>query len=412
MVACLLTAGLGLSVALVAFAFWHNPDQPPARPGRSEVRTERGINEEPEKYPWPGRAEQMREHGKTDGSEVSEGNPPPEGPAPGNAVRRPSLPTLPAILPRKAPPEPPPSYTPNEGRWLGERPAVVPQNEPADLVALDTTLRARFDQQNPDSLPERKRKKLAEAGADRFDWVQVYGGKVIHFQGIKPNCTTHAVVAALEWNWQIRNGILPPALSPQPIIDRTQKREFTAKDVLDEVLLHGTTTLADYPYTGEPQQLRNKPMPYRIIGWGAISMNENPSVKSVKEALLEHGPLVTSVYSSPAFKAYRGGVFAEHLKVTGDKPTNHAVVIIGWDDRLGRGCWHIQNSWSLQWGEGGGMWIEYGCNNIGRYTCWLRCQPLHYDLPPDAHTMVRDGADPFPPLRRPDSPSLRRPDLP
>jgi C1A family cysteine protease len=120
------------------------------------------------------------------------------------------------------------------------------------------------------------------------------------------------------------------------------------------------------------------------------------TVGQIKQALLDHGPLVAGVYSTPAFRQYRGGVFAEHFpNIPKDDPTTHAVVIIGWDDRLGKGCWHVQNSWGLKWGEGGGAWIEYGCNNIAYFAYWVRAQSTQYHLPGDAHDVLGGGAVPF-----------------
>jgi C1A family cysteine protease len=72
-------------------------------------------------------------------------------------------------------------------------------------------------------------------------------------------------------------------------------------------------------------------------------------------------------------------------------------VVIGWDDKLGTGCWHIQNSWGVGWGEGGGgMWIEYGSNEVGLEAYWLRAQANQYDLPADAHKLLGERASPFP----------------
>jgi cathepsin L len=268
----------------------------------------------------------------------------------------------------------------------------------SQLRALDDDLRAAFGKAAPGKLPEGKR-RLPAATAPAFDWIGVLGLTPVHQQSGKPNCVAQATVAALEWNWQIRNGTkAKPILSPQPILDRLQKRgSLRYVEALDELLLHGTADLAAYPYTGEPRPPRTKvPTPYRAVGWGSVGPRGKTPVERFKQALLEHGPLVVAVYSTPAFRGYKGGVFAEHAQdIPEDNPTNHAVVLLGWDDRRGNGCWHIQNSWGLKWGEGGGMWIEYGCNNIGFYGYWVRAQSTQYHLPADAHELLAAGAAPF-----------------
>jgi cathepsin L len=272
----------------------------------------------------------------------------------------------------------------------------------AELLDLDARLREKYGRPNSRLLPEGQR-TLPAASATSFDWVRVLGLTPIHDQSVKPNCTAQAVVAALEWNWQLRNGAkTKPALSPQPILDRLKKRgSLSYGESLDELLLHGTAALTAYPYAGEPLPPREKVrMTHRIIGWGPVGAGNQPTVDEIKAALLKHGPLVTGVYATPAFHAYRGGVFAEDGRdIPADRPTNHAIVIVGWDDRRGGGCWHLQNSWGVQWGEGGGgMWIQYGSNNVGRYCFWLRAQANQYDLPADAHKLLDDGALPFPAL--------------
>jgi cathepsin L len=263
------------------------------------------------------------------------------------------------------------------------------------ILALDAELREAFARETRGKLPEARR-KLPSAAAASFDWVKQLGLTPVHKQSGKPNCVAQATVAALEWSWQIRNGgRTKPILSPQPVLDRLGKSgALRYTEALDQLLLHGTTTLAAYPYRGEPQPPRRKAAtPYRIVGWGTAGPRGKTSVEQIKQALLEHGPLVAGVYITPAFKAYRGGVFAEHFRnIPRDDPTNHAVLILGWDDRRGKGCWHVQNSWGLTWGEGGGMWIEYGCNNIGYFAYWLRAQSAQYNLPADAHKLLGDAA--------------------
>jgi hypothetical protein len=266
------------------------------------------------------------------------------------------------------------------------------------LVALDTDLREAFARTGGDKLPETKRKPLPGADAASFDWARYLGAPLVYDQAGKRDCAAQATVAALEWNWQIRNGgKTKPLLSPQPILDRLQQNEFRPHEPVSALLAHGTATLQDYPYTGEPGPLRTEvATPYRIVGWGFVVPSLEPDLDKIKQALLDHGPLVAGIYATPAFKAYKGGVFKEHFReIPKDKPANHAVVIVGWDDRRGKGCWHVQNSCGLRWGEGGGAWVEYGCNNVGIACFWLRAQSVHYDLPADAHQLLGEKAAPF-----------------
>lgn len=109
--------------------------------------------------------------------------------------------------------------------------------------------------------------------------------------------------------------------------------------------------------------------PYPLHTWAVVGQpGQIASVEQIKQAVLDHGPVATCVYVNSAFQSYRRGVF----NACEDQWVNHVVVIIGWDDTKGaNGAWRIRNSWGIGWGEGGYMWIEYGCSRIGYATCWV-----------------------------------------
>jgi hypothetical protein len=76
------------------------------------------------------------------------------------------------------------------------------------------------------------------------------------------------------------------------------------------------------------------------------------------------GPVASSFHVYQDFFSYGSGCY-EHA---GDDPTNHVVVIVGWDDDAcgGEGAWQCKNSWGQQWGDlGGYFWIKYGTCRIG-----------------------------------------------
>src|SRR5262249_11231750 len=158
----------------------------------------------------------------------------------------------------------------------------------------------------PGELPERKR-KLPGADAPAFDWCVHAKPFAVQSQHSSASCWAHAAVAALEWNWMIRNqpGRLP-GLAAQPLIDRAEKLGGASIGVPMEALLeHGTCLESAYPYTGKPGKLREGVRtPYRIVGWGRVAADSQPTVEQLKKALLEHGPVTASVYATPAFKKY------------------------------------------------------------------------------------------------------------
>jgi hypothetical protein len=272
----------------------------------------------------------------------------------------------------------------------------------APVYAVDTELRAAFNLANPDLLPESRRSPHSETDP-AFDWTELVKPGPVHSQGKYGHCWAFGAVTAFEYAWAIRNGTTEvPRFSTQPILDRTGRNEgATVSVALDDLLKHGTCKAEVYPYVGHPDRGHVKVnMPYRLIAWGEVELYENlPEVSRLKQALIEHGPLACDIYVTPAFNAYRKGVFAEHAKLPKDVAglVDHAVVILGWNDRLGtHGAWKIQNSWGNKWGMDGIGWIEYGCNNIGFRASWLRAQAVHYKLPDKLNTLISPDAEPYP----------------
>jgi hypothetical protein len=158
----------------------------------------------------------------------------------------------------------------------------------------------------------------------------------------------------------------------------------------------------------------------RAVAWDYVHADPDriPSVKKLKEALLEHGPLVVFVRLDKAFRRYpKGGeIFDEHNPAE----VNHVVLLTGWDDE--KQSWIIQNSFGTRWGisciersrfgdplsigallkldckkagaqggyhvlhpsalrklerEKGCMYIKWGSNQIGKHAMWIEAP---YDL--------------------------------
>ena len=262
------------------------------------------------------------------------------------------------------------------------------------IADADEAIRKAFAEKFPDKLPSPK-KELPAATAVHFDWTDFHKNVNLHSQGTFGTCWSHAAIGALEWSWYNRNG-KSVILSVQPILDRTQKTGGGSQTMVMRTLLeHGTAEATAYPYLGEPGPLKaTVATKYRIITYGRVDAAKGPA--AVKQALLDHGPVVTSLYASAAFHKHKGGVFDEHHKSKeGEAKTNHAVLIVGWDDKRGKGAWKIQNSWGLKWGEKGFAWIEYGANNIATDVYWLTAQATQYALPEGVHKTLSAEADPF-----------------
>lgn len=132
----------------------------------------------------------------------------------------------------------------------------------------------------------------------------------------------------------------------------------------------GMTREADEPYAAQDRTCdEGRPAPYKAQAWGWVNPdNPQATVAALKQSICKHGPVATTVFASPAFVAYTGGVFNEK----NFSAINHAVTLVGWDDA--RGAWYMRNSWGTGWGEDGYMWIAYGSNSIGNYSAWVMAE--------------------------------------
>jgi len=127
----------------------------------------------------------------------------------------------------------------------------------------------------------------------------------------------------------------------------------------------GAVLEADFPYINEDGTCdKAYNHPYQIYSWSYIDGYKIPSIDAIKQAIYTYGPVTVSVCTGPAFSAYRGGIFATDESANcGSYLTNHAVVLVGWNDA--EDTWIMKNSWGTWWGESGYMRIKRNVSNIG-----------------------------------------------
>ncbi|HQU56076.1 MAG TPA: C1 family peptidase [Chitinophagaceae bacterium] len=112
---------------------------------------------------------------------------------------------------------------------------------------------------------------------------------------------------------------------------------------------------------------------YYATDWGVVrgdgDISKIPTVNEIKAALCQYGPLSVSVLVNSTFQNYTNGVYMGTPSNYANPSSNHAVVLVGWDDY--KGAWLIKNSWGTNWGMDGFMWIKYNSSNIGRRASWV-----------------------------------------
>ena len=98
---------------------------------------------------------------------------------------------------------------------------------------------------------------------------------------------------------------------------------------------------------------------------------------AIKKAIIDYGAVSTSLYWSSSYLS------GKNYYYTGDQGSNHAVVIVGWDDNYdasnfktkpkGNGAWIMKNSHSSSSGEKGYFYVSYYDTRFvepGRYTSY------------------------------------------
>jgi C1A family cysteine protease len=220
-----------------------------------------------------------------------------------------------------------------------------------------------------------------------FDWRDQGGCTPIRNQGNCGSCWAFSTVGALECNIKIKDGVTRD-LSEQWLVS-CNREGWGCNGGFFAHMYHewktdpcggtGAVLEADFPYVASDAPC-NCPYPheYLIDDWAYIG----GGVDAMKQAILDYGPISVDVYVNSAFQGYTDGVF----NGCQNGVTNHAVVLVGWDDDQGSsGVWFLRNSWGTGWGESGYMRIPYGCSNVGDSSCYVvyggALPTLNFDYP-------------------------------
>ena len=220
-------------------------------------------------------------------------------------------------------------------------------------------------------LPEQAPSKLCSPAMKSFDWRRYGRVPPVRQQSPCGDCWAFGALGAYETSYHLVNDLQIKA-SEQYVINCVPQGSCNKGGwhqwVFNWMLTKGIADETAVRYTGEeracPAGVRT---PYRATIWGFVSNDKTiPPVEKTKAAICNYGSVAVAVNATPAFQAYRGGVFNQQDPGN----INHDVLLIGWDDA--KGAWLLRNSWGTDWGENGYMWIAYNSNKIGYAAGWVR----------------------------------------
>lgn len=104
---------------------------------------------------------------------------------------------------------------------------------------------------------------------------------------------------------------------------------------------------------------------------------ESEQINYIKDKIIKYGSVGVSIHYNDAY--LKG---SKYYYYNGSDSTNHAVVIVGWDDSIAvsnfhnspatKGAWIAKNSWSTAYGDNGYFYISYGdkraCTNLSTFS--------------------------------------------
>ena len=188
------------------------------------------------------------------------------------------------------------------------------------------------------------------------------------------DCTAWAVSAAKscleamdqQWDPTRPQTMFSPAfIYPQINNGKDEGSSLVAAALLLENL--GAATLKTTPY--KPKDFSTQPSEFaftealRFKNRGTYIL-ENREL--IKVALRENLPVIIGARLTPLFfsgtaESYTSAMHAEGMLLRKpDQPhAMHAMVIVGYDDQLGR--FLLRNSWGEDWGRAGYCWVDYSC---------------------------------------------------
>lgn len=107
---------------------------------------------------------------------------------------------------------------------------------------------------------------------------------------------------------------------------------------------------------------------------------------AIKKEIMNYGGVTTSIY----YNDYYLNDQTDAYYIKDEMTTNHAVLLVGWDDNFSKdnfntapsqdGAWLVKNSWGTWFGDQGYFWVSYEDASLSDTMCVLVGEPAdNYD---------------------------------
>jgi hypothetical protein len=245
---------------------------------------------------------------------------------------------------------------PTDGDDRGPDPLLAERMKHLGLV-IPEDVKRRFEKLNEEPPPP-----LLNSG-EYFDWRQLGGVTPVKNQGNCGSCWDFAATGAFESAVLIGDAVQWD-LSEQQVLSCNWGGSSCGGGWMDWAYSlysdYGGIEESCMPYEADDEVPCYQPECPVVVMLDSVIDIQN-SVTAIKNAL-QTGPVSTT------FKVYDDFHYDCYWHEP-EEEVNHAVVIVGWDDRDCRtGGWIVKNSWGGMWGDQGYFYIPYRSCNIGSHA--------------------------------------------
>lgn len=235
-----------------------------------------------------------------------------------------------------------------------------------------------------------KTKHVVEDMPSSMDWRKWNGENYvtpIRNQGQCGSCYAFASMAMLESRLMIMSKkSIEMVFSPQDVVSCSEYAQgceggfpylIAGKYAED----FGVVEEKCFPYLGTDSKCvesstckRYRATDYKYVGGYFGACNEEEIMME-----LQNGPVSVAFEVTSDFQHYKSGIY-QHTELTDKfnpfRLTNHAVLVVGYDEMNGVKYWIVKNSWGAGWGESGYFRIIRGVNELNIESMAVVAEPV------------------------------------